>query len=144
VLTRESWEGAGLAEIAEGAVAPYRTSEGADPFLLLGSDLRIAPRVALSLSMALHELCTNAVKYGALSQAGGRVRIIWRTRADAEGEEALDLRWEERGGPPVRPPTRRGFGSRLLERGIARELGGTVAITYDPTGVVCAIEVPLG
>jgi PAS domain S-box-containing protein len=144
VLTRESWEGAGLAEIAEGAVAPYRTSEGADPFLLLGSDLRIAPRVALSLSMALHELCTNAVKYGALSQAGGRVRIIWRTRADAEGEEALDLRWEERGGPPVRPPTRRGFGSRLLERGIARELGGAVAITYDPTGVVCAIEVPLG
>ncbi|HEX2555848.1 MAG TPA: PAS domain S-box protein [Microvirga sp.] len=143
VLTRENWEGAGLAEIVEGAVAPYRAAAGADPVLLLGSDLRIPPRVALSLSMALHELCTNAVKYGALSQAAGRVRVVWRTHTDADGDR-LDLRWEERGGPPVRPPTRRGFGSRLLEQGIARELGGDVVIAYDPGGVVCTIVVPLG
>jgi two-component sensor histidine kinase len=106
VLTRENWEGAGLAEIVEGAVAPYRTTAGADPFLLLGSDLRIAPRVALSLSMALHELCTNAVKYGALSQGGGRVRIVWRTHAETDGEH-LHLRWEERGGAAARRSGRR-------------------------------------
>ena len=114
-----------------------------DPFDSLGNDLRVSPRLALSLSMALHELCTNAAKYGALSQAGGRVRILWSSPNKA-GADRLQLRWEEHGGPPVRPPARRGFGSRLLEHGLARELAGTVALAYETAGVVCTIDVPLG
>jgi two-component sensor histidine kinase len=92
--------------------------------------------------MALHELCTNALKYGALKSPGGRVRVSWSTIVSSEGDR-LAMRWEESGGPPVLPPTRKGFGSRLIERGLARELDGTVTLSYEPDGVVCAIDVPL-
>ena len=91
--------------------------------------------------MALHELGTNAVKYGALCQEGGTVEIGWRvSRGD---ETRLSLRWTERGGPPVVPPTRTGFGSRLIERSLARELAGEVTLTYEPGGVVCTINAPV-
>jgi two-component sensor histidine kinase len=92
--------------------------------------------------MALHELTTNAAKYGALSVPAGCVHVDWRV---VDGPtRRLQLQWRERGGPPVViPPPRRGFGSRLLERGITAELGGTVALDFTPTGLDALIEIPL-
>lgn len=86
--------------------------------------------------MALHELATNALKYGALSNDAGRVELRW----EPVGEDRLRLSWRERGGPPVAPPGRKGFGSRLIERGLAHDLGGSVRIDYDPVGVVCVAD----
>jgi two-component sensor histidine kinase len=92
--------------------------------------------------MAVQELATNAAKYGALSGTTGEIAITWNVEA---GEPAvLRLRWEERGGPPVEPPVRRGFGSKLIERSLAHELQGTVRIEFVRTGVVCTLEAPLG
>ncbi|MGO4572824.1 sensor histidine kinase [Microvirga sp. 2TAF3] len=142
-LTRENWEGARLAEIVDQAFAPYRREQDNGNILETeGPDLRIAPSMALSLSMALHELCTNALKYGALSVAGGCICIAWSVAEDCAGNR-LTMRWEERGGPPVKPPTRKGFGSRLIEGGLSRELNGSVRLAYEPAGVVCTIDVPL-
>jgi two-component sensor histidine kinase len=117
------------------ATAPER-------FTTSGPPVRLSPKTALSLSMALHELSTNAVKYGALSNGAGRVRIDWSVDP-GEGGERLRLTWREEGGPPVAPPSRRGFGSRLIERGLAAELGGQVSMRFDPSGVVCAVDAPL-
>ncbi len=142
VLTRENWEGASLREIAAGALAPYRGA-GEARLLVAGPDVRLSPRMALALAMAFQELATNAVKYGALSNDVGRVRIAWRIGRGGDGRLALSLRWEESGGPPVQAPARRGFGSRLIEQGLARDLDGTVAIGFEPEGVVCTIEAPL-
>ncbi|HYF55758.1 MAG TPA: HWE histidine kinase domain-containing protein [Salinarimonas sp.] len=142
VLTRENWEGASLREIAAGALAPYR-SAGEGRLLVAGPDARLLPRIALALAMAFQELATNAVKYGALSNETGRVRIAWRVAPGEDARPTLFLRWEESGGPSVRAPERRGFGSRLIEQGLARDLDGTVAIAFEPGGVVCTIEAPL-
>jgi two-component sensor histidine kinase len=91
--------------------------------------------------MALHELETNAAKYGALSVLSGRVTIEWSV---SPGEpKHLKLRWEEKDGLPVSPPTRTGFGTRLVQRSLALELGGEVSLTYEPTGVVCDVSAPL-
>ncbi len=92
--------------------------------------------------MALQELATNAVKYGALSNATGIVRIEW-TVAREQGGVRLSLCWREAGGPTVVPPTRRGFGSRLIERGLAWDLDGAVAFAFAPTGVCCTLETDL-
>jgi two-component sensor histidine kinase len=97
--------------------------------------------MALALSMAVHELATNAAKYGALSLPTGQVSISWTV---TPGEpRLLVLSWRERGGPPVALPTRRGFGTRLIERSLAQELSGEVDLAYVPTGVVCTIKAPL-
>jgi two-component sensor histidine kinase len=103
----------------------------------------LGPRAALSMAMALHELCTNAAKYGALSADGGSVDLEWSVEPGPDGE-VLRLQWRERGGPAVQPPQRRGFGSRLLERAVAAELRGEVRIDFAPSGVVCAVTAPLG
>lgn len=134
ILTRQTWEGAELAEIVAGAARPY----GEGRIRAAGPPVHLAPHPALSIAMALHELATNAAKYGALSTAGGHVEVTW-----AIAGAALRLVWREAGGPPVAPPTRRGFGARLIERGLARELAGRAAIDYAPTGVVCTIEARL-
>jgi PAS domain S-box-containing protein len=142
ILTRENWESASIAEIVGQAFAPYRNLSDDGRLHVEGPDLRISPPMALSLSMALHELCTNAVKYGALSVPGGRVRIAWAVPETATGPR-LALSWEERGGPPVVAPAHEGFGTRLIQDGLARELNGEVRLTYDTEGVSCAIDVPL-
>jgi two-component sensor histidine kinase len=98
--------------------------------------------MALSLSMAMHELCTNAAKCGALGAPEGRVRVSWSTLETASGPR-LVMGWEEHGGPPVSPPSRKGFGSRLIQDGLARELNGEVRLVYRPEGVACTIDVPL-
>jgi PAS domain S-box-containing protein len=143
VLTRENWESASLADVIDQACAPYRNHPGeVSRIEAEGPDLRVTPSMVLSLSMALHELCTNALKYGSLGASGGGIRISWSVAAASTGPR-LNMRWEEHGGPPVTLPTRTGFGSRLIQYGLARELNGTVRLVYDPGGVVCTIDVPL-
>jgi two-component sensor histidine kinase len=92
--------------------------------------------------MAFQELATNAVKYGALSDGSGEIHLNWLLDHTSEVPR-LFLRWEERGGPEVVPPSRRGFGSRLIERSLAQDLGGEVKIVFAPTGVVCTVDAPL-
>lgn len=138
VLTRERWEGADLIDVVKGAIEPH----GGERFVVDGVSVRLSPQTALSVAMALHELATNAVKYGALSNSFGRVTIRWSVAA-GEGGRRLDFVWREIDGPPVSPPTRRGFGSRLIETGLSRELGGSVRILFEPDGVVCVIDAPL-
>ena len=92
--------------------------------------------------MALHELCTNATKYGALSTNKGAVKLEW-SEAGLNGSRQLSLRWTELGGPEVRMPERRGFGTRLIERGLSRDLGGEARMEFVPTGVICTISVSL-
>jgi anti-sigma regulatory factor (Ser/Thr protein kinase) len=104
-----------------------------------GPDFAVPAKYALTMAMAPHELCTNAAKYGALSSESGRVRILWSLSA-ANGSQRMTIRWTETGGPPVRPPSRRGFGWRLVERGVRQDLGGEVQIDSAPGGVTCTIE----
>ena len=136
LLTRENWEGAELHDVTARVASLHG---GAARFELSGPAIRLSPKTALSLSMAMHELATNAMKYGALSTPEGRIRIAWDLVPDP-GAARLDLTWTERGGPPVKPPTDRGFGSRLIERGLAAELSGSAAIGFQPEGVVCRIR----
>ncbi len=141
VLTRENWEGANLQEIVAQAIEPYRQEEQ-DRFTIKGDPVRLPPRMALALAMAVQELATNAVKYGALSNDAGRVEIKWSL--DRAGSmPRLRLRWTERGGPPVAPPTRQGFGSRLIERSLARDLDGEVSLEFAPGGLVCTVDAPV-
>jgi two-component sensor histidine kinase len=140
VLTRERWAGADIREIVEGALAPFETSvEGAVE--LAGPPFLLTPRAALALAMVLHELATNAVKYGPLSLSGGVVEVTW-TLDDPGPDQRFGLLWRERGGPPVTAPTRRGFGSRLIERSLAAEFGATARIDFAPEGLVCVIDTP--
>ncbi|GEP02111.1 sensor histidine kinase [Methylobacterium oxalidis] len=141
VLTRESWEGADLVEVVAQAIAPYR-GRGTERFRISGPDVRLCPRMSLAIAMAIQELATNAVKYGALSSESGAVEIDWSVR-NGSVPPRLAFRWSEVGGPTVRPPKRRGFGSRLIERNLARDLDGAVEIRFEPAGVVCTVDAPI-
>ena len=134
LLTARNWSGAVLGDIVSRAVEPFAAAR----FAISGPAIEVSPRQALALSMALHELVTNAVKYGALKASLGKVDLAWRVE-----DSNLMLDWRESGGPEVRPPTRRGFGSRLLEKGLMRELGGQTQLSYPPSGAVCQITAPL-
>lgn len=140
VLTRENWDGAELNEVIREVLAPH-LRESSERFEINGPHLRLTPSMALALAMAFHELAINAAKYGALSVPSGRILINWST---TNNPLRFDLRWEEHGGPPVETPTRRGFGTRLIERMLANDLSGEVQLAYEPTGVTCAITAPLG
>ena len=94
------------------------------------------------LGIALHELATNATKYGALSNEAGMVAVDWATETAPDGDR-LVLLWRETGGPVVAPPSRRGYGSLVLERGLAHELGAKVDLSYPPDGAICTIELPV-
>jgi two-component sensor histidine kinase len=136
LLTEENWGGASLERVVADSIAHLAGEAGR--FDVAGEPLRLAPRAALALAMALHELGTNAAKYGALSTEGGRVSIGWTQDGDR-----LHLIWRESGGPPVERPSRRGFGSRLIERGLAADLGGSAALRFDAAGLRCDIEASL-
>lgn len=138
LLTASHWDSAALADIANDTLQPGDVYKGRVD--IAGPRVLLPPREALALSMALHELMTNAVKYGALSTDKGRVRLAW-SRADGD-KPLLRLTWTESGGPPVEAPNRRGFGSVLLERSLKEDLGGTVDMSYRPEGLACAVEVP--
>jgi PAS domain S-box-containing protein len=141
VLTRESWERGTLQDVVTEALIAFDGWDAAR-FWISGPPVSLRPTAVLAIAMGLHELATNALKFGALSDASGRVEIRWETTG---GEEPL-LRffWTERNGPNVSPPDRQGFGLRLLERTLAQDLRGTTMISFDdPRGVVCRIEAPL-
>ncbi|WP_162820633.1 sensor histidine kinase [Microvirga calopogonii] len=140
VLTRENWDGAYLREVVQEAIAPFQ-ADGHSRFDLRGPEMRLPPRIALAIAMAIQELGTNAVKYGALSNETGRIGIKWSTtRPSGSDAQGLELVWAETGGPPVIEPSHRGFGTRLIERSLAHELHGDVTIAFAPTGVVCTIH----
>ncbi|GAA0638522.1 sensor histidine kinase [Brevundimonas lenta] len=138
LLTRSHWEGADLRAILEHeteAHGPHRIS-------LNGPPVALEPAAALSFGMIFHELATNAAKYGALSAPDGRILVDWGV-AD-QSSPVLHLTWREIGGPPATPPTRRGFGSRLIERNIRHDLAGEVKLEYAETGLCAELSVPLG
>lgn len=135
VLTRTNWEGANLSEIVAEALSPFTDNAIPNRLAARGPDQRLPPQSSLALAMALHELASNAVKYGAWSNSVGKVDILWQRH-----EDRLRLEWREHDGPPVSPPTRRGFGTRLLLSGLARELGGEVQLDYLEQGLACTIE----
>ncbi len=142
VLTRESWQSANLAEIVADTVKPH--AGGENRFRLEGPDVRLTPSAALAISMALHELATNAAKYGALTSESGQIVIVWQLEGEEEDtNRRLVLRWQESGGPHVTAPKRKGFGSRLIERALAAELGGEVSVEYESSGLECTIIAPL-
>ena len=138
ILTRERWVGASLTAILSRTMAPHA---GDGRVEMTGPDLRISPKMALALAMGVHELATNAVKYGALSNEDGQVAIRWRLDPEAEPARLI-LEWREQGGPAVEPPKSRGVGTRLLERGQAGELGGEVKLSFEPDGLRCRVSAP--
>jgi two-component sensor histidine kinase len=141
VLTDRSWAHVALHDIVAQAVEPYR-SRGENRIHVQGLRVQVPPRIALALAMALQELATNAVKYGALSNGTGQISVDW-TLVDTGTLPRLRLTWEETEGPPVQKPARRGFGTRLIERSLAQELGGEVRIEFSPAGVICSVDAPL-
>ncbi len=138
ILTEESWSGANLQDVIRQAVKPFER-EDARLFAITGPDLRVSPKVALALSLGLHELCTNALKYGALTRETGRISIAWSVT-----DGRIELRWRETGGPAPGPSVGpAGFGTRLLRRSIEDDLGGTIAIFHEPEGLTCAISIAI-
>jgi two-component sensor histidine kinase len=143
LLTREKWESAGLLNIVHDALEPFGVSGGrADRIAITGENIRFPPKSALALGIAFNELATNAVKYGALSNAAGSILIEW-TMETTPATQGLLLIWKENNGPPVAPPAHKGFGSRVIERGLAHELEGTIHLDYRPDGLVCTMHIPL-
>jgi PAS domain S-box-containing protein len=139
ILTRESWEGASIDEIVRQGLRPFVDEGEPDRIAISGPALRVGASAALSLALAVHELATNAVKYGALSAPDGRVAIAWEDIGGGRGV----LRWTESGGPPVSPPTRKGFGARLLDGGLAADLGGRPKLSFAAEGVRAVLPVRL-
>ncbi len=139
-LTDHHWESADLRKLLSAGFAPH--GAGPDKVVLRGEDVMLRPRAVLTLAMVFHELITNAAKYGALSAPAGRIEIRWQpvTRAGAEAQLRID--WREQGGPPVVPPERHGFGSRLIEGSVNAELGGSARLAFDPVGLHCEILIP--
>jgi PAS domain S-box-containing protein len=142
LLARENWESAGLVDIVNEALDPFGVANGrAERFVIAGSNIRLPPKATLALGIALHELATNAVKYGAFSNDRGSILINWRIVPTPEGDRLI-LRWQEMGGPPVSPPSRKGFGSQVIERGLGHELHGSAHLDYRADGVLCTINIP--
>jgi two-component sensor histidine kinase len=138
LLTATSWRSAPLRDVILVEFQPY----GSERYALSGPEIDLAPAEALALGLLFHELATNAVKYGALSLAEGWVDVTWNVREESGGGR-LVLEWLERGGPPVSPPTRRGFGSRLIERSLKGHLGGEAVLEFAADGLRCHIRLPL-
>ena len=143
LLGRENWDGIGLHDVINEILQPFGLNDSrAARFSVTGDDIRLQPKASLTLAMVFHELATNAVKHGALSNgAAGRIDIAWQVESVPQGDQ-MRLRWRESGGPPVTPPSHKGYGSRLIERGLAQELNGEVRLDYEPAGVVCEIVMP--
>ncbi len=137
LLFKTHWTATQLGDIVDRTFAPLGRASGID-YAAQGDPVLLNPRATLTLSMVLHELAANAIKYGAFSQQGGKVDIAWRRQDDL-----VSLAWRETGGPAVSPPTRRGFGTRLLERSASYELDGTVELRFPPEGVRCELAFPL-
>ena len=139
LLLETNWTSAPLASILKAATDPFDTS-GEGRFFIQSSDIEVNAAAVLPLAMVLNELCTNAVKYGALSNASGRVEI---TATVDDAHKQFRLRWVETGGPTVEMPTRRSFGTRLIEHSFVRQLQGEAQLAFEPSGVVCVLDIPV-
>jgi PAS domain S-box-containing protein len=137
VLARASWKGASLRELLSRELEPFRPQS---PLVLEGPDVDLRPKAALALGLAFHELASNAAKHGALSVPAGRLQVIWNA-LNSSRPSGLRLRWTEAGGPTVRKPARRGLGLSVIERGLALELGGRVTLDFNPSGLICSMEI---
>jgi two-component sensor histidine kinase len=140
LMIREGWTGAGCRTLIESAVDAFQ-SKSLHQFEIAGDNITISSGPAVSLSMVIHELCTNATKYGALSVPNGKVSIRWAI-AD-EPIKRFKLRWVESGGPPVKEPTRKSFGSQLIEKALPGQLKGEARLRFPPTGLICEVNIPL-
>jgi two-component sensor histidine kinase/DNA-binding response OmpR family regulator len=138
LLMQESWANASLTHTFSSATEPY-DSQGARRFHFNGPNIRITSGAVIALAMTFNELCTNTTKFGALSIATGRVEIAWTID---ELKQRLRLIWTERGGPAVEPPTRRSFGTRMMES-LGQQLNGQVQLAYEPSGFIYSLDVPL-
>ena len=139
IAKTSNWTNARIRDVLEAALAPHRS--GQNKFSVSGPELTVAPRQALSLTLAVNELATNAMKYGALSSPNGKVDVSWST--SASGTPTFVFVWREHGGPPVTEPAHEGFGSRLIKDFMASDFWGTVRLSYEPDGVVCELTSPL-
>ncbi len=136
LLSQSRWEGVSIDRLLREELDPY--ADGRTAVTLDGSDMLLTPKSALSLSLAVHELATNAAKYGAFTASGGHVTVGWRRASDG----GVELSWTETGGPLVEQPKRRGFGSTLIERALEMETGGRAIVHYMRAGVVCDVFLP--
>jgi two-component sensor histidine kinase/PAS domain-containing protein len=140
ILTQTRWIGIGLSELLAAVLAPYRTPE--DPRIsILGPPILVPARAVVPLSMVLHEMTTNAAKYGALSMRRGTIAITWQESGAIE--KAVELIWQERGGPTVKSGASGGFGTRLIDHVISHDLDGSTQIDFDPAGVRWTIAFPV-
>lgn len=139
ILTEENWSGADMIDVVAATLGAHADLAR---FEISGKSVLLAPSLALSLSMAFHELTTNAIKYGALSNGTGTVSLSWFVDEN-DGGRNLHVEWRERGGPPVVPTEHRGFGSRMLKRVLSTEPGGKVEIRMEPGGLICLFETSL-
>lgn len=139
LLTLDNWEGASFEGVVRRALRPWR-EDNRTRFHVAGPAVHLDPKKALALGMAFHELASNAAKYGAFSNATGTVHVSWTISPDDQG---LKLCWEERGGPQIAQPERRGFGLRLIEFGLAREISGQVQLDFRPEGLICSWDMKL-
>jgi len=142
LLVDQNWAGADLERIVETAFDPHQNEDNTR-IILEGPPVRLSPHQAVNLSLALHELTTNALKYGALSREEGQILLNWNLSQDGAGRRRMTLLWRERGGPPVAEPTATGFGMRLLERTFGRAEGGGMRIDFAPEGLRCSLVLPL-
>jgi PAS domain S-box-containing protein len=138
LLAQSRWQGADLARLVGEELAPFRTG-GSERITAIGPDVSLEPRTAQTLALALHELSTNAAKYGALSVQSGRVEVNWELQP-----QGLFLRWTESGGPPPQQPAAPGFGIRLISASIERQLAGEAAFHWHREGLACTLRVPSG
>src|SRR4029078_1760401 len=138
LLSQSRWEGADIARLVDEVLAPYRTT-GTGRISIAGPSAVMPPDRAQTLALALHELATNSAKYGALSSTHGRLDVAW------ESDSALlRLRWRESGGPPVRPPTEQGFGTKIINATLKHQMRGDVVLDWRPEGLHCTLSIPGG
>jgi PAS domain S-box-containing protein len=140
LLSQSRWHGVSIANLVRQELGSYATGCNT---VIEGPEVLLIPEASQAMATVLHELATNAAKYGALSVPCGVVAVRWRFTDGAIGPARLVMRWEERGGPPVAPPTRAGFGTRVIRGTVPHQLGGNVDLTFEPDGVCCLIELPL-
>jgi PAS domain S-box-containing protein len=142
LLSEKDWQRTGLHDLLDVALEPFGVANGRkERFVITGDNIYISPKATLALGIAFHELATNAVKYGAFSNEAGCILVTWRIEANPKSDR-LVIRWQERDGPPVSKPARKGFGWQVITRGLAHELEGTVDLDYRADGVVCTISIP--
>lgn len=141
MLLDAEWQGATLDMLVANAVQAYLIDHP-QAITVVGEPIALTPGHSVAISMVLHELGTNAAKYGALSHSNGRLRVAWR-KAEADGRPEVELVWEESGGAGIGPPAERGFGSKLIEQAVSYQLGGRVTMDYAPEGLTCKISFPL-